>query len=85
MYAAAAALREQGPSRIIVAVPTATPETYDAFRDAVADIVCAFTPDPFYAVGLWYEDFSQTTDDEGASSSPAPRDHPAAARERGGA
>jgi putative phosphoribosyl transferase len=64
MHAAAAALREQGPDRIVVAVPTAAPETCDAFRDTVDDIVCAITPDPFYAVGLWYDDFSQTSDEE---------------------
>ena len=86
MYAAAAALREQEPDRIVVAVPTAAPGTCDAFRDAVDDIVCAITPDPFYAVGLWYEDFSQTTDDEVRELlSRAARDHPLAARTRGGA
>jgi putative phosphoribosyl transferase len=64
MRAAAAALRRQQPARIVIAVPTAAPETCDEFRAEVDDIVCAITPDPFYAVGLWYEDFSQTTDDE---------------------
>ncbi len=64
MRAAAAALREQGPARIVVAVPTAAPETCDEFRAEVDEVICAITPDPFYAVGLWYEDFSQTTDDE---------------------
>jgi len=64
MRAATAALREQEPDRIVVAVPVAPPETCDEFRDIVDDIVCAITPDPFYAIGLWYEDFSQTTDDE---------------------
>ena len=64
MRAAAAALRDQGPDRIVVAVPTAAPETCDEFRDTVDDIVCAMTPDPFYAVGLWYEDFAQTSDEE---------------------
>ncbi|MFL5802351.1 MAG: phosphoribosyltransferase [Roseiflexaceae bacterium] len=83
MYAAAAALRELGPDRIVVAVPTAAPETCDAFRDAVDDIVCAITPDPFYAVGLWYEDFSQTTDDEVREL--LARAQPLATRERGGA
>jgi putative phosphoribosyl transferase len=83
MYAAAAALRDLEPSRIVVAVPTAAPETCDAFRDAVDEIVCAITPDPFYAVGLWYEDFSQTTDDEVRDL--LARAHPLAARERGGA
>ncbi|HEU5097430.1 MAG TPA: phosphoribosyltransferase [Roseiflexaceae bacterium] len=86
MHAAAAALREQGPDRIVVAVPTAAPETCDAFRDAVDEIVCAITPEPFYAVGLWYEDFSQTTDDEVREFlSRAARDHPLVAHERGGA
>jgi predicted phosphoribosyltransferase len=86
MHAAAAALREQAPDRIVVAVPTAAPETCDAFRDAVDEIVCAITPDPFYAVGLWYEDFSQTSDDEVRDLlSRAPRAQSAAARERGGA
>ena len=81
MYAAAAALRELGPDRIVVAVPTAAPETCDAFRDAVDEIVCAITPDPFYAVGLWYEDFSQTTDDEVREL--LARAHPLVAREHG--
>jgi putative phosphoribosyl transferase len=64
MRAATAALREQGPDRIVVAVPVAAPEACEKFRDIVDDIVCAITPAPFYAIGLWYEDFSQTTDDE---------------------
>jgi putative phosphoribosyl transferase len=64
MYAAIVALRQQQPSQIVVAVPTAAPETCDEFRHEVDEIVCAITPDPFYAVGLSYEDFSQTTDEE---------------------
>ena len=64
MQAAIAALRQQQPARIVVAVPTAAPETCEALRAEVDDVVCAITPEPFYAVGLWYEDFSQTTDDE---------------------
>jgi putative phosphoribosyl transferase len=64
MRAAIAALRQQQPDRIVVAVPTAAPETCDEFRNEVDEVVCAITPDPFHAVGLWYEDFSQTTDDE---------------------
>jgi predicted phosphoribosyltransferase len=64
MAAAAAALRKQNPARLVVAVPISSPETCDAFRDIVDDIVCAMTPEPFYAVGLWYDDFSQTTDEE---------------------
>jgi predicted phosphoribosyltransferase len=64
MRAAAAALRRQDPARIVVAVPTAARETCDGLSALVDDIVCATTPEPFYAVGLWYEDFSQTTDAE---------------------
>ena len=64
MRAAVTALRRQGPGRIVVAVPTAAPETCDEFRAEVDEILCAMTPTPFYAVGAWYEDFSQTTDEE---------------------
>jgi putative phosphoribosyl transferase len=64
MRAAVAALRQQHPSRIVVGVPTAAQETCDEFRAEVDEIVCATTPEPFYAVGMWYEDFSQTTDEE---------------------
>jgi putative phosphoribosyl transferase len=64
MYAAVKALRQQGAGRVVVAVPIAPPETCEELRKAVDDIICAVTPEPFHAVGLWYEDFSQTTDDE---------------------
>jgi len=64
MRAAVAALRKDNPSRIVVAVPVAAPETCDAFRSVADQIICAETPEPFEAVGLWYDDFSQTTDDE---------------------
>jgi putative phosphoribosyl transferase len=64
MHAAIEALRQQQPARIVVAVPTASPETCEALRAKADDVVCAATPDPFYAVGLWYADFSQTSDDE---------------------
>jgi putative phosphoribosyl transferase len=64
MRAAAAALRQQGPRRLVIAVPTAALETCHALAAEVDEIVCAMTPEPFHAVGLWYEDFSQTTDDE---------------------
>jgi predicted phosphoribosyltransferase len=47
-----------------VAVPVAAPETCDEFRDEVDDMVCAETPEPFYGVGRWYEDFTQTSDEE---------------------
>jgi putative phosphoribosyl transferase len=64
MRAAAVALRRLGPTRIVVAVPVAAAETCEEFRQEVDETVCAITPEPFYAVGLWYEDFSQTTDEE---------------------
>lgn len=64
MRAAAVALKEQHPRRLVIAVPVAAGETCDEFRDEVDDIVCASTPEPFFGVGMWYEDFSQTTDEE---------------------
>jgi predicted phosphoribosyltransferase len=64
MRAAVAALRQEGPSRVVVAVPVAAPETCGALRDVADEVMCAFTPEPFRGVGLWYDDFSQTTDDE---------------------
>ena len=64
MRAAAAALRQQEPARIVVAVPVSSPQTCDQYRMGVDEIVCAVTPEPFNAVGQWYEDFSQTTDEE---------------------
>lgn len=64
MRAAVLAMRAREPARIVVAVPVAAQETCDAFRDMVDEVVCPSTPDPFVAVGAWYTDFSQTTDDE---------------------
>lgn len=64
MRAAAAALRKQDPARIVVAVPVSSPETCNEFRSEVDEIVCAVTPEPFRGVGMWYHDFSQTTDEE---------------------
>ena len=66
MRAAVNALRKMEPRAVIVAVPVAAKPTCEDFgRDpAVDDIVCLRTPDPFQAVGLWYEDFEQTSDAE---------------------
>jgi predicted phosphoribosyltransferase len=64
MRAAVQALRQQHPARIVVAVPTASPDTSEALRAEADDVICAMTPEPFFAVGHWYEDFTQTTDDE---------------------
>src|SRR5205085_11390262 len=64
MRAAVEALRQQHPARIVVAVPVAAPQTCDALRATVDQVVCAMVPESFVAVGLWYEDFSPTTDAE---------------------
>ena len=64
MRAAVAALREEAPREIVVAVPVGAAETCAALSSEVDDLVCLWTPEPFYAVGLWYENFDQTTDEE---------------------
>lgn len=64
MRAAIMALRKQGPEKIVVGVPVASPDVCNQFRTEADDMVCILTPEPFYAVGYWYQDFSQTTDDE---------------------
>jgi putative phosphoribosyl transferase len=64
MKAASAALRAQGPTRIIVAVPVAAKEIFEEFRTTATGIVCLYTPKQFTSVGVWYEDFSQTSDEE---------------------
>ena len=65
MRAAVKALRQKHPRKIIVAVPVGARETCDSFENEVDTMaVCAITPEPFQAVGLWYRDFSQTTDEE---------------------
>jgi putative phosphoribosyl transferase len=64
MRAAAAALRQQNPAKIVVAVPVSAPQTCNEYRMGVDEIICAATPEPFYGVGQWYLDFSQTTDEE---------------------
>jgi putative phosphoribosyl transferase len=64
MRVAVEALRLERPARIVVGVPVAAAETCSAFREIADEIVCAVQPAPFYAVGLWYEDFSPTSDEE---------------------
>jgi predicted phosphoribosyltransferase len=64
MRAAVLAVRRLRPARVVVAVPVGAWETCHALREVADEVVCAFTPEPFRAVGLWYADFSQTTDDE---------------------
>ena len=64
MRAAAAALRKQGVAKIVVAVPVGAPETCQELDAEVDEMICAFMPEFFYGVGQFYEDFSQTTDEE---------------------
>jgi predicted phosphoribosyltransferase len=64
MAAAVAGVRAQGAAQTVVAVPTAAPEVCSAFESVADRIVCAETPRPFFGVGMWYEDFSQTSDEE---------------------
>ena len=64
MRAAVRALKQRQPAAIIVAVPIGSRDTCDQFRVEVDEVVCGRTPEPFHAVGAWYQDFTQTTDDE---------------------
>jgi putative phosphoribosyl transferase len=64
MRAAVEAVRQHKPARVIVAVPVGAPSTCAEFADITDETVCARTPQQFSAVGLWYRDFSQTTDEE---------------------
>jgi putative phosphoribosyl transferase len=62
--AALRAVRAQEPSRLVLAAPVCAPETAERLRMVADDVVCAQMPTRFFAVGHWYEDFSQTTDDQ---------------------
>lgn len=64
MRAAVRALRQQGPGRVVVAVPVAPPETCQVLRQEVDEVICLMTPRAFGGVGRWYEDFSQISDEE---------------------
>ena len=64
MRAAVQAVRAHEPGRVVVAVPVGAPSACEEFADITDETVCARTPEPFSAVGLWYRDFSQTTDAE---------------------
>jgi predicted phosphoribosyltransferase len=64
MRAAVRAVRQLGPLRIVVAVPVGSREACSALRTVADEVVCLRTPEPFTAVGLWYEVFDQTSDDE---------------------
>jgi erythromycin esterase-like protein/predicted phosphoribosyltransferase len=64
MQAAVLALRQQAPARIVVAVPVGARDTCERLRQTADEVVCVSMPEPFQAVGLWYEQFAQTTDEE---------------------
>jgi len=63
MHAAVEAVRVHRPARIVIAVPVASRAACDELRSLADAVICAITPEPFFAVGQWYEDFSPTTDD----------------------
>jgi putative phosphoribosyl transferase len=64
MRAAVQALRRQDVARVVVAVPVAAPETCAELRELADETICVLEPESFYAVGQYYRDFSQTSDDE---------------------
>ena len=64
MQAAVLAIRQQHPLHLAVAVPVGAPDTCAALRQQADAVICAATPEPFHSVGLWYQKFPQTTDDE---------------------
>jgi putative phosphoribosyl transferase len=84
MRAAVRAVKQMQPARVVVAVPVAAEATRDDIGREVDEIVCSTPPEPFLAVGRWYEDFSQTSDEEvhdlleraGRAPAPASRAHP---------
>jgi putative phosphoribosyl transferase len=82
MRAAVQALRRLKPARVVVAVPVASPESCEELTSFADDVVCAVTPRAFRAVGQWYEDFSETSDEEVRSLlAPAIQEQPASVRE----
>ncbi len=83
MRAAVAGLRLRGPAQVVVAVPIAAAQTCDDLASEVDDIVCAVTPEPFHAVGAWYADFSQTSDEEVRQLLDAASNRPSMAQARG--
>lgn len=64
MLAAVRALRKEGPERVVVAVPVAAKQACESLGRSADEVICTATPEPFFAVGVWYEDFAQTTDEE---------------------
>jgi predicted phosphoribosyltransferase len=76
MQAAVRALRQQGPAGIVVAVPVGSRQACEALLDVADQVICPLTPEPFSAVGLWYADFSETSDDEVRQCLAQPTDGP---------
>jgi putative phosphoribosyl transferase len=76
MRAAIAVIKQQHPAKLVVAIPVAPPQTCDLLRTEVHEVVCLLSPSAFYAIGLWYEDFSQTSDDEVRDLLARPTEHP---------
>lgn len=64
MHAALKAVKQQQPKSVIAAVPVASVEAWEVLAGEADEVVCLATPEPFYAVGLWYEEFPQVTDEE---------------------
>jgi predicted phosphoribosyltransferase len=64
MRAAVGALKQRKPASIVVAIPVAPPDTVERLQEEADEVVCLATPEPFWAVGRWYRDFPQTSDDE---------------------
>ncbi|MER3438931.1 MAG: phosphoribosyl transferase [Chloroflexota bacterium] len=64
MRAAAQSVRKRQPRKLIVAVPVGSRDACEALRQDADDVVCLMTPDPFWAVGLYYADFSPVSDEE---------------------
>ena len=77
MRAALLAVRQQQPERLVLAVPVGAADSCRALQDAADEVVCAATPEPFHAVGLWYRDFAQTSDEEVRELLAQARSHPA--------
>lgn len=83
MHAAVEAVRVHRPARTVVAVPVAPASSLEELWSVADAVICAETPEPFFSIGQWYDDFSQTTDDEvrealARSARPAERFEPAA-------
>jgi putative phosphoribosyl transferase len=64
MRAAITAVRQRGPEQVVVAVPVGAKETCAELAHEVDTLICPLQPDALYAIGMWYEDFAQTTDEE---------------------